>query len=165
MRITKANGAVQPLEMERLRRSIAWASRGYENVIDVQRIVNETLRNIFDGVSHHEVAEALILATSAFIELDPAYGFVASRLLFKKLFKQVTNKSAFDTDFEAIYQKSFVHAIQKGAALEIYDERVLEFDLEYLAQHLRPERDCRLEYMGLRTLYERYFVKHDGYSY
>lgn len=160
--ITKADGAVQPLDMERLRRSIAWASRGYEGIIDAQCIVNETLRNIFDGVSHHEVAEALILATSAFIEQDPAYGFVASRLLFKKLFKQVTKKSVFDAEFESIYQKSFVQAIQRGAAFELYDARVLEFDLEYLAQHLRPERDGLLDYMGLRTLYERYFVKHES---
>lgn len=162
LKITKADGAVQPLDMERLRRSIAWASRGYEDIIDVQSIVVETLRNIFDGVSHHEVAEALILATSAFIEQDPAYGFVASRLLFKKLFKQVTKKSVFDPEFETIYQKSFVQAIQRGAVLELYDARVLEFDLEYLAQHLRPERDNLLEYMGLRTLYERYFIKHES---
>lgn len=160
--ITKADGAVQPLDMERLRRTIAWASRGYEDIIDAQSIVSETLRNIFDGVSHHEVAEALILATSAFIEHDPAYGFVASRLLFKKLFKQVTKKSVFDAEFESIYQKSFVQAIQRGAAFELYDARVLEFDLEYLAQHLRPERDDLLDYMGLRTLYERYFVKHES---
>lgn len=160
--ITKADGAVQSLDMERLRRTIAWASRGYEDIIDAQSIVSETLRNIFDGVSHHEVAEALILATSVFIEQDPAYGFVASRLLFKKLFKQVTKKSVFDAEFDSIYQKSFVQAIQRGAAFELYDARVLEFDLEYLAQHLRPERDGLLDYMGLRTLYERYFVKHES---
>ncbi len=162
LKITKADGAVQPLDMERLRRSIAWASQGYENIIDMQRIINETMRNIFDGVSHHEVAEALILATSAFIELDPAYGYVASRLLFKKLFKQVTKKSVVDAEFDSIYRKSFVQAIQKGAALELYDQRVLEFDLEFLALHLQPERDGLLDYMGLRTLYERYFVKNDA---
>ena len=89
---------------------------GFENIIDMQAIISETMRNIFDGVSHHEVAEALILAASAFIEHDPAYGFVASRLLFKKLFKQVTKKSVFDPEFDEIYRKSFVQAMQKGAA-------------------------------------------------
>lgn len=159
--ITKADGSVQSLEMDRLRRSIAWAARGFENIIDMQAIINETMRNIFDGVSHHEVAEALILATSAFIEHDPAYGFASSRLLFKKLFKEVTKKSVFDAEYDSIYRKSFIQAIQKGAALELYDTRMLEFDLEFLALHLRPERDDLLDYMGLRTLYERYFVKND----
>ena len=160
--ITAADGSKKPLNREHLMRTIAWASTNYEQSINAQSIFDETVRNIFDGVSHHEVAEALILTTSSFIEQDPAYGFVASRLLFKKLFKEVTKKSVHDKDFETTYQKSFVLAIQKGGATDIYDARMLEFDLEYLSHHIRPERDQLLDYMGLRTVYERYFVKQES---
>ncbi len=160
--ITAADGSRKPLEQERIMRTIAWASTQYEQSIDAQSILDETLRNIFDGVNHQEIAEALILSTSSFIEQDPAYGLAASRLLFKKLFKEVTKQSVLATGFEAIYQKSFVHAIQQGIAAEIYDARMSEFDLEYLAQQIHPERDLLLDYMGLKTLYERYFVKQES---
>ncbi len=150
-----------PLDKERIKRTIAWAAEGYESIIDQSSILEETLRNIFEGVSKQEIAEALILATSAYIEQDPAYGLVSSRLLFKKLFKEVTNQSVSAKGFEGTYKHSFAKALEIGRAANIYDQRLLDFDVEYLAQHIRPERDLLIDYMGLKTLYERYFVKHE----
>jgi hypothetical protein len=147
------------LTRERLVKTISWASRECSSPIDTEAILEETMRNIFENISTQELAEALILAASSYIEQDPGYSFVASRLLFKKLFKEVTTHSVQVEDFQMIYQQSFVTAIKTGVDTQIYDARMLDFDLTYLAEHIMPERDLILDYMGLKTLYERYFVK------
>jgi len=154
-----SNGTL--LDRERIKATLSWASRGYEDCIDQDVILIEIFRNIFDGIKPQELAEALILSTSSFIEQDPAYGHVSSRLLFKKLFKEVTNSSVSHQQNQALYQQSFVDALTNGVAAGLYDPRVLEFDLPYLASKIRPERDDLFDYMGLRTLYERYFIKNE----
>ena len=156
------DGTRKPLELCRLRRTIEWASAEFESIINVDLILQETLKNIYDGITPIELADALILATVAFIERDPAYGYVTFRLLFKKLFKEVTGYSASCADSDALYNQAFINGMQSGVARKILDERVLDFDLDYLASHLQLERDNLFNYMGLRTLYERYFIMMDG---
>ncbi len=160
--VLRSDGMRESLNVERLRIAIVWASIGYENVVDVDLILQETFKNIYDGVSLAELAEALILATATFVERDPAYGYVASRLLFKKLFKEVTSCSALRTDSDVLYARAFIEKMRAGVAHEILDKRVLDFDLEFLARHLCFERDNLFDYMGLRILYERYFITSEG---
>lgn len=160
MTVTKADGKIEALGIERMRQSIVWASAGYDECIDADLIIQETLKNIFDGITANEIADALVMATVSFIEYDPAYSFVAARLLFKKLYKEVSGKSVSHTDVDHTYCQVFVDGIKKGVAYKIFDERLLSFDLESLALSLVPERDHLFDYMGLRTLYERYFVCH-----
>jgi ribonucleoside-diphosphate reductase alpha chain len=159
--VVKPDGVKERVSEQRLRQSISWASIGYESFIDVELIVGETLKNIFDGITPHAIAEALILAATTFIERDPLYSKVAARLQLKKLFRQVTHTSIVRTDHEAIYRKAFVNGITTGIDLELFDERLADFDLEYLAQQLSPERDNLFDYMGMNTLYKRYFLRHE----
>lgn len=150
-----------PLNGERLWSTIAWASQGYEDIIDINAIIVEVIKNVFDGITKDGLSDALILATVAFIEKDPAYNFVASRLLFKKLYKQVTGKTIVGSNFDYEYQQAFKKEIIDGIAYEYFDPRMNNFDLDVLANALKPERDMLFDYMGLKTLYERYFVKHE----
>ncbi len=161
--VLRSDGMRELINVERLRIAIVWAAIGYENVVDVDLIIQETLKNIYDGVSSAELAEALILATATFIECDPAYGYVASRLLFKKLFKEVTSYSVLCTDRDALYARAFIEGMRSGVAHEIFDKRVLDFDLEFLVRNLCFERDNLFDYMGLRTLYERYFITYEDH--
>ena len=156
---------MQPLDTNRLYQTIMWASAGNEAAIDAKMIIEETLRNVFDGVSKTEVADALVLATVAFIECDPAYGYVAARLLFKKLFKQVTGKTVLNSDVNYEYGRAFTNGIQSGVERGLFDKRMLDFDLDYLALALVPERDHLFDYMGLRTLYERYFLRNEDIQF
>ncbi len=160
--IKKVDGSVSSLDTDRLQRSIDWACRGYESVINKELILQETIKNIYNGVQSHEVAEALILAASSYIEQDPAYSAVASRLLLKKLYKEVTQASIMGNATDELYRQSFRNSITQGTASGTYDKRLLEFDLAFLAEQLNPERDDLLRYMGLRTMYERYFVQQEG---
>ena len=158
--VTKKNSIHETLDLERIYQTIAWASTGYESIVDIDLIIQETMKNIFDGISSTEIADALTLATISFVELDPAYSYVAARLLFKKLFKEVTDHSVTETDNSSIYKQTFINGITNGVATHLFDNRMLDFDLDYLADHLEPKRDSLFDYMGLRTLYERYFIQH-----
>jgi len=136
--IKKTDGNFEPLDTERLTRTLSWAASEHESSIDKQRILQEIKRNIYKGVSNQEVAEALILSASSFIEQDPAYSKVASRLLFKKLFKEVTQHSVRDEAFEKLYLTSFTQSVKEGVQAGIYDKRLLEFDLDFLAVDILP---------------------------
>ena len=155
-------GKREMFDLQRIYKAIAWASRGYEADINPDDIMQETMRNIFDGINSSEISEALILAAVAFIERDPAYGYVAAQLVLKKLFVEVTGSSVDSENHEALYRDSFIENIRSGVSANIFDVRMLKFDLETLAAALNLENDRRFYYMGLRTLYERYLVKQNG---
>jgi ribonucleoside-diphosphate reductase alpha chain len=160
--VVKPDGIKERVSEQRLRRTIGWACVGYESCVDVELIISETLKNIFDGITPHAIADALILAATTFIERDPAYSKVAARLQLKKLFKQVAHSSVARSDSEELYRKSFINGIRTGIDLELFDTRLADFDLEYLASQLYLDRDNLFDFMGVNTLYRRYFLKHES---
>jgi ribonucleoside-diphosphate reductase alpha chain len=160
--VIKPDGVKEAVSEKRLRQTIGWACLGYENLVDVELILSETLKNVFDGITPNGIADALILATTSFIERDPAYSKIAVRLQLKKLFRQVTHSSIARIDSEQVYRKAFVTSITTAIDLQLLDKRLADFDLEYLAQHLVVERDNLFDYMGVNTLYKRYFLKYES---
>ncbi len=160
-RVTARNGESRLLNISKIRETIESVSADYRHDIDVELIVLETVKNIFDGVSKHELFDALIMATISCVEKDPAYGYVAARLLLKKLYREITNTSITKYALHEQYSQSFVQSIEKGVAYGLFDSRLLDFDLKFLSKNLKPERDNLFDFMGLRTLYERYFAKYN----
>ena len=159
--VTARDGSLVPFDTDRVKRSVVWAQAGLEEDTDVALLVNETVRNSFDKITETEISDAMIMSAVAFIERDPAYGFVAARLLFKKLFRAATQVSVLQADVDHLYCTQFKKGLHIGVAHEGFDPRLLEFDLDRLALSLVPERDHLFDYMGLRTLYERYFAQHE----
>ncbi len=137
---------------------IARAVAGFD-AVDPEIIMQESMKNTFEGITDHEMQDALILGTVACIERDPAYGYVAARFLLGKLYHEVLEVYSEVTP-EKQYGHAFICGIERGVVEGIIDERLLTYDLAYLANHLDPSRDNLFDYMGLRTLYERYFLKH-----
>ena len=156
--VEQEDGTRIPFDFEQLLRSITWACTGY-NDASPDLIVEETIKNVFDGITKTKLAEAQSLAAATFIECDPLYDHVASRLLLKQLYKEVVGCSIFSSDFKTKYQAVFMHTIRNGIKNNIFDKRLGEFDLAQLAESICPERDSLIGYMGMRTLYERYFYK------
>lgn len=159
--VQNAAGEYEPLDFERIRATIEWARRGYEAWVSVDVIIEETLKNIFDKISTDKIEDALVLGAIVFIERDPAYGIVASRLLQRKLFKAVTGASVSDAQMHNLYKKAFVDGIEYAVRHELLDTRMLDFDLQALADAIMIERDDLFDYMGMKTLYERYFLRHE----
>jgi len=159
--VSLADGELHPFDMLKMQASLAWACRGYEQAVSLELLQQEVMRNIFNNISVTELAEAQILAATTFIEKDPAYSTVAARLLFKKLFREVTGHSVLEVDAKSWYRSAFVASIKRGIEQEIIAPELAHFDLDMLAQGLLPERDDLFAFMGLKTLYERYFIKID----
>lgn len=159
--MVKKGEVFEPFNSALIAQAIDWARAGYEDETDNAALLEETIRNCFDGINEEEITDAMILAAVAFIERDPAYGYVSARLLFKKLFREVTTKSVGQADIDHEYAQAFIRCIKTGVEHELFDKRLLEFDLETLAMSLVPERDHLFDYMGLKTLYERYFTRRE----
>lgn len=129
--------------------------------INVNLIFDEAIKNIYDGMKSSEVEKALILAATSFIELEPNYSYLAAKFFLQKIRKEIFTESISSNskEFDSLYKDSFVNSVKIAVKQEILDKRMLEFDLKKLAEHLVPERDFLLKYIGIQTLHERYFVK------
>lgn len=138
------------------------ALQGFETVADKYLIAAEVLRTIYDGITESELEKAYVLAACAFIERDPAYSFIAARLLLDKLLHEVCGVSSSHIQSDFYYRASFKKSILSGIEHGYYDARLASFDLDALARSLVLERDRLFGYTGLFTLYERYFLKHNG---
>lgn len=158
-RVKSVDGTFLSFNVNELRASIEWACQKHEQHVSADLILQEVINTIFDGVSVKELADALIMASSSFIEVDPSYNYVAAQLLLKKLFKEITGTTIRSHAYDHLYRQSFITSIKEGVAAKTLDPRLLEFDLERLAAEIKLERDLLFEYMGLKTLNERYFNK------
>lgn len=157
--IKKRDGRTAIFDIKKIRNSILRAAKGYENDIDVDLLLKETVKGIYDSIDTIGIEKSLILGAVSFIERDPAYGFVASRLFMQKLRKEVIGVSIYNDNLETAYREAFIRGIKKGVENELLDRRMLEYDLGKLAGALKIERDELIQYTGIQTLYERYFIK------
>ena len=121
-------------------------------------IVAETMRNLYDGVPIDEVYKASILAARTLIEKDPDYTYATARLLLHTIRREVLGEEVSQEDMAMRYADYFPHFIAKGVQNELLDEKLQQFDLERLAAALKPERDLQFDYLGLQTLFDRYFL-------
>ncbi|MBR7782437.1 ribonucleoside-diphosphate reductase subunit alpha [Undibacterium luofuense] len=146
------------LDIEKVRALIQAACVGLEKFADAEAILTETLKNLYDGVPVEELHKSAILAARALMEKDPAYSQVTSRLLLHTVRKEVFGKEVAQADATAEYITYFPQFISKGIDAELLDPRLAEFDLDRLARALVSERDLQFSYIGLQTLYDRYFL-------
>ncbi|MFZ6690621.1 ribonucleoside-diphosphate reductase subunit alpha [Undibacterium sp. SXout20W] len=146
------------LEIEKVRALITAACVGLDKLADAEAILTETLKNLYDGVPVEELHKSAILAARALMEKEPAYSLVTARLLLHTIRKEVFAKEVAQQDAAAEYVTYFPQFIQKGIAAELLDTKLGEFDLERLAKALVSDRDLQFSYIGLQTLYDRYFL-------
>ncbi len=156
--ITRADGSVGPLDQARLQRLLREACSGYEKEVSAENILKETLTNLYPAMPEKDVFKALIMVSCSHIEEDPAWSFVAARLLMDDIREEAVGQRLTAAEMQARYPSYFEEYIRLGAERELLDKRLVEFDLEKLGQALRPERDLAITYLGLRTLHDRYFV-------
>jgi ribonucleoside-diphosphate reductase alpha chain len=152
------NGERKPLEMSRVTSLINAACIGLEKHVDADAIVAETLKNLYDGVPVEELHKSAILAARALMEKDPAYSQVTARILLHTIRKEVFGKEVAQGAAAAEYVTYFPQYIAKGIKEELLDAKLAEFDLARLAKALVADRDLQFGYIGLQTLYDRYFL-------
>ena len=121
-------------------------------------IVAETMRNLYDGVPIDEVYKASILAARTLIEKDPDYTYATARLLLHTIRREVLGEEVTQEEMQIRYAEYFPQFIAKGIQNELLDEKLGQFDLSRLGAALKPERDLKFDYLGLQTLFDRYFL-------
>jgi ribonucleoside-diphosphate reductase alpha chain len=151
-------GARVELDLRTLQSLIEAACAGLGADIKPEPIVHETMRNLYDGVPIDEVYKASILAARTLIEKDPDYTYATARLLMHAIRREVLGEEVTQQDMGTRYAEYFPQFIAKGVKHELLDDKLQQFDLERLGQALKPERDLRFDYLGLQTLFDRYFL-------
>jgi len=152
------NGQEKWLDMAALRTVIEAACEGLGNHIDATPIITETIKNLYDGVPMVQVYDSAILASRTLIEKDPAYSQVTARILMHVIRKEILGREVLQGDMQAEYSTYFAKYINEGIAAELLDPRMREYDLPRLAAALNANRDLQFNYLGLQTLYDRYFL-------
>ena len=152
------NGVEKWLDMAALRTVIEAACEGLGTHIDATPIITETIKNLYDGVPMAQVYDSAILASRTLIEKDPAYSQVTARILMHVIRKEILGKEVLQGDMQAEYGTYFAKYINEGISAELLDPRMREFDLPRLAAALNASRDLQFNYLGLQTLYDRYFL-------
>jgi ribonucleoside-diphosphate reductase alpha chain len=160
--VTLPDGSREPLDPQRVRREVIRACHGFEAQCSWKAVADEALQNLYDGVRPDEVSKAMILAAKARVELEPAYMFVAARILLNVVYEQALPDTAASANLPNFHREYFSKYIERGVELERLDPRLLEFNLNNIAAALRIERDEQFTYMGLQTIYDRYLLHHEG---
>jgi len=152
------DGVKKPLDIERLNILLGDACAGLGDGVSAAPIMQTVLRDLYDGVPMAEVEKALVLAARSLIEQDPAYSYVTARLLLNSIRHEVLGEAVLQTEMTARYADYFAAYIKKGIAAELLDEKLGQFDIARLAAVLDADRDYKFGYLGLQTLYDRYFL-------
>jgi len=155
------NGGHRPLDVAALSTLIEAACDGLGEYVSPKQILEATLRDLYDGVPQEEVFKAATMAARALIEKDPAYTKVSSRLLMHSIRKEILGEEVMPSDMATRYADYFPGYIKRGIEAELLDERMAQYDLKKLGQALNADRDNQFTYLGLQTLYDRYFIHID----
>jgi ribonucleoside-diphosphate reductase alpha chain len=155
------NGERKPLDLAHLQGLFESACAGLGDDVSPAPIMAETKRNLYDGVPIDEVHKAAILAARTLIEKDPGYSRATARLLLHTIRREILGEEVLPADMATRYATYFPTFIRKGVKAERLDEALLQFDLDRLGAALKAERDLQFDYLGLQTLYDRYFLHID----
>ena len=166
IRVTRADGNLEPLDMGRLNTIITEACEGLAEV-DGELIQRETLKNLYDGVALNDVNTALVMTARTLVEREPNYSFVTARLLMDTLRAEGLSflgvaESATHHEMAELYAKALPAYVAKGVEYELLNPELARFDLAKLGAAIDHERDQQFTYLGLQTLYDRYFIHKDG---
>jgi ribonucleoside-diphosphate reductase alpha chain len=156
------NGVTRPLDMNALKSLIASACENLGEAVKPEPIVAETVKNLYDGVPITQVYDSAILASRTMIEKEPAYSQATARILLHTIRREILGEEVMPAEMSTRYAEYFPQFIKRGIEAELLDEKLAQFDLKRLGAALDANRDLQFGYLGLQTLYDRYFLHHDG---
>ena len=167
--VTKSDGSLVPLDVQKVASLINDACNELEEV-SVNEVLDEALKNLYDGVSISDMRTSLVMSARTKVEKEPNYSFVTARILMDQIrsealnFLGVAEESTYQ-EMEKHYPAAFKAYIDKGIELDILNPELREFDLEKIANAIDHTRDNQFTYLGLQTLYDRYFIHCDDVRY
>ena len=160
--VTLPDGEKEVLDPSRLKRDIYGACRGVEDKCQANDLFNETMRNLYDGVHTEEIDKALVMSAKARIETEPAYTYVAARLLLNQIYEEVLPKFDSPVELPQLHRDHFADYLRQGVDADRLSPDLLQYDLAKLADAFVLERDQQFSYMGIQTIYDRYLIHIGG---
>jgi ribonucleoside-diphosphate reductase alpha chain len=152
MHVRKRNGALEPVDVNKIVRAVQRCSYGLSHV-DAMRIASKTIGGLYDGASTGELDAISIDTAASLIAEEPQYSKLAARLLFATIVKEVAGQNLHS------FSQSIEHSCQQGV--------VNAATAEFVRTHARKlnhavddQLSDRFEYFGLRTVYDRYLLRH-----
>ena len=152
------DGKLTPLNIAELNAMVAEACLNLGDAVNPNLVVEQAVRDLYDGIAFTEVYKALILSSRSLIETEPAYNYVTARLQLDLVRAEVLGERVSHAEMDAQYIEYFPRYIKLGIAAELLDQRLAQFDLNKLAAALNKDRDFQFGYLGIQTLYDRYFL-------
>lgn len=166
IRVINSRGESESLDISRIRTIVNDACAGLEEV-EPKAILDEAMRNLYDGVSLEDVNTSLVITSRTLVEQEPNYSFATARLLLDKLRTEALSflnvaDSATQAEMSELYAKALPAYIERGIELDLLSPNLRGYDIQKLGQALDATRDAQFTYLGLQTLYDRYFIHTDG---
>ena len=167
--VTKKDGSQVPLDIDRLASVVNHACEGLEDVSG-DAILEESIKNLYDGVSISDMKSALVMSARTKVEQEPNYSYVTARILLDELRSEALSflgiaEESSHPEMQDYYPKAFLAYIEKGIELEMIDPVLKDFDLKKLGEAIDHDRDYQFTYLGLQTLYDRYFIHYQDTRY
>ncbi len=160
--ITKTDGSKTQLSEDVLKSRIQTACKGLHDKVDASMLLTSTVTNFYEGIKEEEIDLALMMAARSNIEKEPAYSQVAARLLLDTLYRESIYTTASDPELKTKHSKGFIAYLKHAVKIERIHPALLDFDLETLGKAMDLQRDDLFTYLGLQTLYDRYFIHDEG---
>ncbi|MGO2131614.1 MAG: ribonucleoside-diphosphate reductase subunit alpha [Halomonas sp.] len=169
LNVTALDGSTRPLDLGRIETLVFEACEGLD-AVEPGKIVEDSLKNLYDGVSVDGVSQALMMTARTLVEKEPNYTYVTARLLQDSLRREALSfldiaEEATYHEMADLYKPAFQAYVARGIEFEQLDPRLAEFDLERLGEALDHARDAQFTYLSLQTLYDRYFIHRDDVRY
>jgi ribonucleoside-diphosphate reductase alpha chain len=140
---------------------LKFACRGIEDLTSAEELLESSIANFYEGIKEAEVDQANIMAARAKIEIEPAYSKVAARLLLDVLYRETMEITASDPTLESTHREYFKKYLKFAISVDRVSPELLKFDLDKLARAMQLQRDDQFTYLGLQTLYDRYFIHNE----
>ena len=159
-KVKKRNGRLEDVNLDKINKCVERASEGLDFVSPSEVVLDASLQ-LYNKIPTAEIDKALIMSARSKIEKEPDYTYVAARILLSNLYKEVFGKSV-NGDFVEEYKSCFIKNIKGLVKEDRLSEEMLDYDLELLSQNLVIDRDKNFKYLGIQTLYDRYFIHKEG---
>jgi len=159
--VIRKDGSRFKMSKKQLQKTLHFACKDHAPLVSENELIEHSISNFYDGIKEHEVDQSNIMAARAKVEVEPAYTYVAANLLLDVLYRESIGVGASHPNLPKLYKNYFKEYFRQGVSLERLDSRLLSFDLDKLAEALVLKRDYNFTYLGLQTLYDRYFIHED----
>ena len=160
IKVKKRNGRLEEINLDKINKCVERACEGLTEVSASEVVLDASLQ-LYTKITTSEIDKALIMSARSKIEKEPNYSYLAARMLLNNLYKEVFGKSV-KGDFEEEYKNCFIKNIKALVKEDRLSELMLGYDLKLLSDNLSIDRDKNFKYLGIQTLYDRYFIHKEG---